>query len=41
MCRAAPELLKEQECTMKSDVWSFGIVMWEVKMRLVVEVKIE
>ncbi|PIO66558.1 hypothetical protein TELCIR_11726 [Teladorsagia circumcincta] len=26
----APEVLKDGKYTFKSDVWSFGILMWEV-----------
>ena len=26
----APEALKDGMCTSQSDVWSFGIVLWEV-----------
>lgn len=28
--RAAPEVLKENPATIKSDIFSFGVLMWEV-----------
>ena len=29
-CRSAPELLLGRNCTTKADIYSFGVVLWEI-----------
>ena len=29
-CRCSPEMLTEGRCTAKADIFSLGIVMWEI-----------
>lgn len=34
MCRSAPEVLEQGYFSSASDVWSFGVVVWEVNLIL-------